>query len=314
MDLKQWERILSTINDDSDLSGNDVVEKIKKKLQEIDLRVYQEWEKKKFDINHRFSQPDKYNMNGFTLLHVAASWCTDEKVVQALLDKGANVNVQDRYWCTPLHEAVLSDKTKIVKVLLAVKGIDVNVQNRGGKTPLHNAVILSNIKVVQALLDKGANVNVQDGYGKTPLYHAKVLSKTKTMKALLKAGADPDIKDFLDKTPRDLAKDENVIKDEENNQIATKAIKTGIAFGVIAGLAIGVGCGVAGVQLSVLAIVGIAVAAALAVGLVAGGITHAVLKPSNKLDELDSNKVAECCSDSVKHYGQDHIFGLFTAL
>lgn len=215
MDLKQWERILSTINDDSDLSGNDVVEKIKKKLQEIDLRVYQEWEKKKFDINHRFSQPDKYNMNGFTLLHVAASWCTDEKVVQALLDKGANVNVQD-------------------------------------------------------------------GYGKTPLYHAKVLSKTKTMKALLKAGADPDIKDFLDKTPRDLAKDENVIKDEENNQIATKAIKTGIAFGVIAGLAIGVGCGVAGVQLSVLAIVGIAVAAALAVGLVAGGITHAVLKPSNK--------------------------------
>ncbi|WP_353283715.1 hypothetical protein [Wolbachia endosymbiont (group A) of Pogonocherus hispidulus] len=114
---------------------------------------------------------------------------------------------------------------------------------------------------------------MQDGYGKTPLYHAKVLSKIKTMKALLKAGADPDI-------------------DEENNQIATKAIKTGIAFGVIAGLAIGVGCGVAGVQLSVLAIVGIAVAAALAVGLVAGGITHAVLKPSNKLDELDSNKVA----------------------
>ncbi|WP_341812466.1 hypothetical protein [Wolbachia endosymbiont (group A) of Conops quadrifasciatus] len=46
MDLKQWKRILSTVNDDSDLSGNDVVEKIKKKLQEIDLRVYQEWEKK----------------------------------------------------------------------------------------------------------------------------------------------------------------------------------------------------------------------------------------------------------------------------
>ncbi|WP_353283668.1 hypothetical protein [Wolbachia endosymbiont (group A) of Pogonocherus hispidulus] len=80
MDLKQWERILSTINDDSDLSGNDVVEKIKKKLQEIDLRVYQEWEKKKFDINHRFSQPDKYDMNEFTLLHIAVQ-CSDEKVV-----------------------------------------------------------------------------------------------------------------------------------------------------------------------------------------------------------------------------------------
>ncbi|WP_341812468.1 hypothetical protein [Wolbachia endosymbiont (group A) of Conops quadrifasciatus] len=54
-------------------------------------------------------------------------------------------------------------------------------------------------------------------------------------------------------------------------------------------MAVGIGCGVADVQLSVLAIAGIA--AALAVGLVAGGITYAVLKPSNKLDELDSNKV-----------------------
>jgi hypothetical protein len=41
-----------------------------------------------------------------------------------------------------------------------------------------------------------------------------------------------------------------------------------------------------------LALVGIAVAAALAVGIVAGGITYVVLKPSNKLDEPDSNKVA----------------------
>ncbi|WP_375315935.1 hypothetical protein [Wolbachia endosymbiont (group A) of Colletes cunicularius] len=41
-------------------------------------------------------------------------------------------------------------------------------------------------------------------------------------------------------------------------------------------MAVGVGCGVAGAQLSILAIAGIAVAAALAVGLVAGGITYAV--------------------------------------
>ncbi|WP_341821469.1 hypothetical protein [Wolbachia endosymbiont (group A) of Myopa testacea] len=78
----------------------------------------------------------------------------------------------------------------------------------------------------------------------------------------------------------------------ETKQVTNKPIIIGSVCGVIAGLAVGVGCGVTGVQLSVLAIVGIAVAAALAVGLVAGGITYAVLKPSNKLDEPDSNKVA----------------------
>ncbi|WP_338406794.1 hypothetical protein [Wolbachia endosymbiont (group A) of Longitarsus flavicornis] len=45
-------------------------------------------------------------------------------------------------------------------------------------------------------------------------------------------------------------------------------------------------------RVSVLAIVGIAVAAALAVGIIAGVITYAILEPSNKLDEPDSNKVA----------------------
>ncbi|WP_434732360.1 hypothetical protein [Wolbachia endosymbiont of Zygogramma bicolorata] len=74
----------------------------------------------------------------------------------------------------------------------------------------------------------------------------------------------------------------------ETKQVTNKAIGIGIIFGVIAALVIGGGCGVAGAQLSILAIAGIA--AALAVGLVAGGITYAISKPSNKLDELNLNK------------------------
>ncbi|WP_264329123.1 hypothetical protein [Wolbachia endosymbiont (group A) of Andrena hattorfiana] len=76
----------------------------------------------------------------------------------------------------------------------------------------------------------------------------------------------------------------------DHDKEARKSLEIGIICGVIAALAVGVGCGVAGVQLSVLAIVGIDVAAALAVGLVAGGITYAISKPSNKLDELNLNK------------------------
>ncbi|MGL9717951.1 MAG: hypothetical protein ACR5K9_04610 [Wolbachia sp.] len=44
----------------------------------------------------------------------------------------------------------------------------------------------------------------------------------------------------------------------------------------------------AGTQLSILAIAGIAVAAALVVGILAGGIAYVALTPSDKLDNLNS--------------------------
>ncbi|WP_341822405.1 hypothetical protein [Wolbachia endosymbiont (group A) of Clivina fossor] len=100
----------------------------------------------------------------------------------------------------------------------------------------------------------------------------------------------------------------NTLKDDGNFQAAVKgdpdkearkSLEIDIICGVIAALVVGGGCFAAGVQLSVLAIVGIAVAAALAVGIVAGGITYAVLKPSNKLDEPDSNKVASVAHNAL---------------
>ncbi|MDR2045834.1 MAG: hypothetical protein LBP77_02490 [Rickettsiales bacterium] len=84
----------------------------------------------------------------------------------------------------------------------------------------------------------------------------------------------------------------NEIYKIEKSMAIDIAMKVGGALSVIIALAVGGGCFAAGVQLPILALVGIAVAAALAVGIVAGGITYAVLKPSNKLDEPDSNKVA----------------------
>ncbi|RDD35202.1 hypothetical protein Wcon_00669 [Wolbachia endosymbiont of Cylisticus convexus] len=91
-------------------------------------------------------------------------------------------------------------------------------------------------------------------------------------------------------TSRCLAKDKNIIqplKEAETKQIISKAIKTGVTLGIITALTIGIGCSIAGVELSILAIAGIAVAAALVIGVIAGGITYSVSKPSNKLDKPD---------------------------
>ncbi|MDR2977897.1 MAG: hypothetical protein LBU56_00350 [Rickettsiales bacterium] len=81
-----------------------------------------------------------------------------------------------------------------------------------------------------------------------------------------------------------------------NQDSINKPIIIGIAFSAIATLAVGVGCFAAGVQLPILAIAGIVVAAASLVGLIAGGITYAVSKPNGKLGNpnlewVDNNQV-----------------------
>ncbi len=94
----------------------------------------------------------------------------------------------------------------------------------------------------------------------------------------------------------------NEIYKIEKSMAIDIAMKVGGASSIIAGLIAFGGCFAAGVQLPILALVGIAVAAALAVGIVAGGITYAVLKPSNKLDGPDLKQSSECCSDSIIVY------------
>lgn len=52
-------------------------------------------------------------------------------------------------------------------------------------------------------------------------------------------------------------------------------------------MAVGGGCFAVGIQLPILALIGIAVAAAVLTGFVAGGITYSALRPSDKLDKPD---------------------------
>ncbi|WP_353276266.1 hypothetical protein [Wolbachia endosymbiont (group B) of Villa cingulata] len=70
----------------------------------------------------------------------------------------------------------------------------------------------------------------------------------------------------------------DLLQEIENAQSRSKAMITGSVCGVITALTVGIGCGVIGVELSILAIVGIAVAAALVIGVIAGGTTYSVLK------------------------------------
>ena len=62
----------------------------------------------------------------------------NSKIVELLINYGANVTVLDRFLNSPINLAIISENPKIVELLLQ-KNVDVNVANKIGIAPLHRA-------------------------------------------------------------------------------------------------------------------------------------------------------------------------------
>ncbi len=204
----------------------------------------------------------------------------NEKIVEALLNKGADVNLRDKSESTPLHLAIEKGNENIVNALLAAQGIDVNLRDKSEQTPLYLAAEKGKIGIVEAILAKGPNdIDLPDKLlGRTPLYVAADKSHHKIVRALLKAGADP------------------LVKGRYNKNLAEMATEDAIMRGIICGVYIFIITSIVaaivvtsayfiGVSLSVGAMAGIAVAATVLTGLVAGGIIYEVYKPCDELKE-----------------------------
>jgi ankyrin repeat protein len=82
--------------------------------------------------------------------------------------------LKSREWdnATLLHDAVGNNQLRMVQYLLD-KGADVSVVTSDGLTPLHMAAQNGNIEIIKVLLTHGARVNALDSKGWTPLDRAK---------------------------------------------------------------------------------------------------------------------------------------------
>ena len=113
----------------------------------------------------------------------------DWRVVQTLIEDGADVNVRQGDAATALHWAVYWDELEVADLLIR-SGADVNAANDLGVTPLWAAAENGSAAMARRLLGAGADPNVSLLSGETPLMTAARVGAAEVAQLLVETGAD----------------------------------------------------------------------------------------------------------------------------
>lgn len=119
----------------------------------------------------------------------AASYRGHKKVVQMLLDRGADINAQDGFSDNALVAASYRGHEEIVQILLD-RGADIDAQSGPFGTALQAASGVGRENIVQMLLDRGADINAQGSFYGNALQAASTEGHEKVVQILLDRGAD----------------------------------------------------------------------------------------------------------------------------
>lgn len=142
--------------------------------------------------------------DGNTALHHAANHFYHLEVAEILLNHGANVNAQSNIGDTALHRSASYGHLSTV-VFLLKNGANVHLKGEHGNSVLHCAAQSRgpNERVVEAILNHGADVNARNNNGSTPLHYAaeKISGGLPAIQLLLKHGADINAHDNRNCTP-----------------------------------------------------------------------------------------------------------------
>ena len=139
----------------------------------------------------RGAQVDLQNNVGLTAL----IWASDKghtDIVKLLLERGAQIDLQNNDEWTALMMASSCGQTEIVKLLLE-RGAQVDLQDNVGQTVLIEASDTGQTEIVKLLLERGAQIDLQDNFGLTALMWASDREQTEIVKLLLERGAQVDL-------------------------------------------------------------------------------------------------------------------------
>ena len=111
----------------------------------------------------------------------------NEAVLRALIDGGANLNIERAKGDTPFRVVCTRGLPYYAKILIKA-GANYNFKEKSlGKTSLRAAAHFGRAEMVQLLIDKGLDPDARDDWGWTPLH---VAINPETVKVLLDGGAD----------------------------------------------------------------------------------------------------------------------------
>ncbi|KFM24304.1 Ankyrin repeat and protein kinase domain-containing protein 1 [Auxenochlorella protothecoides] len=139
--------------------------------------------------------------NNLLLVASARGYLAD---VEALIERGAELDCRDRAKLTPLHYAAGRGRLDIVRALKA-RGVDLDPESPDGRTPLHLAALRGHAAVAGFLAGSGAWVGAFDGSDSTPLHLAARHGHEAAAEALLSHGADPGLTNKFGLRPVDEA-------------------------------------------------------------------------------------------------------------
>lgn len=133
-------------------------------------------------------------------------------VVAALIDAGANIDLQDNISLNPFLWGCISGNLELVR-MTAEAGADLTRLTRFGGAGIHPPAEKGHVDVVRYLAQEtDVNVNLTNICGWTPLLEAIILQdggpvQQKIVKLLLDAGADPSMVDQWGISPLQHARD-----------------------------------------------------------------------------------------------------------
>lgn len=142
-------------------------------------------------------------------IFIDAVYRKDHREVRRVLGEGFDIDSRDADGRTALMHAVLDSEpdVKLIESLIE-SGADVDAQDKGQRwSSLHFAARDHKNPVASVLLGCGATVDALDVFGNTPLWRAVMTfdGEVSVISTLLNAGASPAVKNESGVSPRSLA-------------------------------------------------------------------------------------------------------------
>lgn len=120
-----------------------------------------------------------------------SDWNPD--IIDYLLKKNAYIGC-DKKGRSPLHHCVLHANQKLIQRLINL-GADLACQDENGRTPLHYASSKNLLDICEILVNSGAPVDMPDFDGRTPMHEASKRGNEILVELFYEFGANPFAED-----------------------------------------------------------------------------------------------------------------------